>query len=264
MSVITLMTDFGLQDGYAGVLRGVIYRIAPDAKIADITHSIPPQDILASCIILARNYRYFPSGSIHVAVVDPGVGTHRRPIAAHIGEHYFVCPDNGLLTLVLQEAEEQGWPIELVHLDQPRYWLPQVSHVFHGRDIFSPVAAHLAAGVALKDLGHPIDNPVRLALPRPEKLTDGWRGQVIQIDHFGNLSINLNASQLAGMHPLTMDVGGATIDGLAETFGDGKPGELIAMIDSSDRLSICVVNGSAAERLAVGVGASVEVRKKRI
>ena len=259
MSFITLLTDFGLKDGYPGVMKGVIYQIAPHAQIVDITHQIQPQNILAGEIVLERSYRYFPAGSIHVAVVDPGVGTRRRPIAARLGEHLFVCPDNGLITLALEEAEKAGQRVEMVHLNQPRFWLAQVSTVFHGRDIFAPVAGHLAAGVALTELGDYIHDPVRLSIPAPQPIKDGWRGQVMDVDHFGNLIINIQDTDLSRMGAVEIQIAGERIQGLARTFGDGRPGDLVALIDSDNRLSICVVNGSAAERLSASAGTPVEV-----
>ncbi len=259
MSIITLLTDFGLKDGYPGVMKGVIYQIAPSVQIVDITHSIAPQNILEGSLVLSRSYPYFPAGTIHVAVVDPGVGTHRRPIAARLGAHTFVCPDNGLLTLALADAQQAGLEIEIVHLNQPRYWLPQVSNVFHGRDIFAPVAAHLAAGIPLRDMGERIHDPICISIPTPQRIAGGWRAQVIGIDHFGNLSVNLHPHHLQNMGEIQVSIAGATIRGLSRTFGDASPGDLVALIDSDNRLSIGVVNGSAAERLKAQVGTPVEV-----
>lgn len=259
LPTITLLTDFGLRDGYSGVLKGVIWRILPDAQIADISHSIRPQDVREGALALARTAFFFPEGSVHVAVVDPGVGTQRRPIAMRLGSHSFVGPDNGLFSLVLEHAEQHGWPVEIVHLDQPSYWLPDISRVFHGRDIFSPVAAHLAAGVSIRQVGTPIHNPVRLALPQPQHTRGGWRGEVISVDYFGNLSSNLKREQLNPMGPLTVTIAGHTIQGLARTFGDRPVGELIALYGTTDDLVVAVVNGSAAERLGVGIGEPLEV-----
>jgi S-adenosylmethionine hydrolase len=159
MPVISLTTDFGLGNGFVGVMKGVIYKIAPDVKIVDISHAISPQDIQEGAYTLWRAYSYFKAGAVHVYVIDPGVGTHRRPIAGHIGEYYFVGPDNGLLTPILEDGERNDQKIEIVHLDQARFWLPKVSRTFHGRDIFSPVAAYLASGVPLKEMGSAIDDP---------------------------------------------------------------------------------------------------------
>ena len=164
MTVITLLTDFGTRDGYPGVMKGVIWKIAPEVQIADISHSIRPQNIYHGALALWRTTHYFPAGTIHVAVVDPGVGTNRRPIGIRLGDQYFIGPDNGLFTLVLERAEVQNELIQVVHLNQPQYWLPEISHVFHGRDIFAPSAAHLAIGVSLAKLGTLINDPIRLQI----------------------------------------------------------------------------------------------------
>ncbi len=259
MKLITLLTDFGLQDGYTGVMHGVIYRIVPDAVIVDLTHLVPAQDVREGSLAWSRAYFYFPEGTVHVAVVDPGVGTQRRPIAARVGSYFFVCPDNGLLTPILADAEKAGVPFEIVHLDRPRFWLSQVSHVFHGRDIFSPVAAHLANGVPLDELGSRIDDPVRLPAREPAAHGGGWQAEVISIDHFGNLTTNLEPHHLAGMKKILVRIAGRQIDGLVSTFGERPPGELVALFDSDDRLAISIVNGSAARELGAAVGTPVEV-----
>jgi S-adenosylmethionine hydrolase len=238
-------------------MKGVIYRILPDVQIADISHTIHPQNILEGSLVWSRSYEYFPEDTVHVAVVDPGVGTHRRPIAARIGQYYFVCPDNGLITPILEKAEQAGEKVQVVHLDRPRYWLAQVSNVFHGRDVFSPVAAHLASGIPLSELGTPIQDLERLHLPQPEKLENGWRGEVISVDTFGNLSTNLTRQQIEGLNQIEVKVAGHTIQGLARTFGEHQPGELIALIDSDDNLAISVVQGSAAQEIGAETGTSV-------
>ncbi|MBE0698582.1 MAG: SAM-dependent chlorinase/fluorinase [Anaerolineaceae bacterium] len=259
MKVITLLTDFGLSDGYTGVMKGVIYRIAPDVKIIDISHLVHPQNVREGSLILNRSYPFFPEGAVHVAVIDPGVGTTRRPIAARIGSQFFVCPDNGLITHALEQAEKAGEAVEIVHLNQPRFWLEQVSNVFHGRDIFSPVAAHLANGVALLDAGSPVTDPVRLHLPAPEQRQNRWYGEIIAVDHFGNLSTNFKPAHLENFsHPI-IRIGGREIGGLVRTFGDRPPGSLVALIDSDGSLAIAVAQGSAARELAAKVGDPVEV-----
>ena len=201
--MITLLTDFGLEDGYAGVMKGVIWNITPDVQIADITHLVPPQDILAGALAIKRAYRYFPAGTIHIGVVDPGVGTMRRGMAAKIGRHYFVGPDNGLFSLVMEQAQWDREEIQLVELNRPSSGCPISSSVFHGRDIFAPAGAHLAAGTPLEKLGDLLADPIRLDIPAPEALDFGWRGEVIHIDHFGNLATNLTGNHLAGMGPVT-------------------------------------------------------------
>lgn len=260
MAVITFLTDFGFKDGFVGVMHGVVLGIAPNVQIVDISHAISPQNILEGSLVLANNAPYFPPGTIHVAVVDPGVGTARRPLAAEIGSQYFIGPDNGLFTGVIEAAEKAGQSMSFFHLNRPEYWLQQVSHSFHGRDLFSPVAAHLAAGTPLEKMGSPISDPARIMIPRPEATVDGWAGQVLAVDHFGNLLTNLSAEHLAGKNYSAIKIGEARIDELVQTFGDRTPGSLIAMIDSSGELAIAVVNGSAAEKLKVGVGTAVTVK----
>lgn len=262
--IVTLTTDFGASDYDTGVLYGVIWGIAPEARVVDLTHDIPRHDVRAAALLLERCMPYFPTGTIHVVVVDPGVGTQRRGLAARLGEAHFVGPDNGCLTLMLQHAQEAKKPVEIVHLDQPRYWLPDVSTIFHGRDVFAPVAAHLAAGATLYDVGSPIHDPILLDMPEPQFVMASpeegfgrsyWRGAIQHVDAFGNLSTNLQCQHLsqswpdAGSPAFEMGIRGRVIRGLARTFGDGEPGQLLALFDSSGYLSICVVNGSAAEEL---------------
>jgi len=259
MGIITLTTDFGLKDGNVGVMKGVIWSIALQAQIADLSHLIGPQNIPEAALILARSAPYFPDGTVHVVVVDPGVGTQRRPMAARLGGQYYVGPDNGTLTLWLERVENEALSVKFIHLDQPSYWLPSVSHVFHGRDIFAPVAAHLSAGVPLGALGTSFTDPVRLELPRPERTGSGWQGQVIHVDHFGNLSTNIRDEHLQAQQVATVRLGGVNIYGLVHTFGERPPGELVALFGSTGNLIISQVNGSAAAQLGVKVGDFVEV-----
>ncbi|NMB88616.1 MAG: SAM-dependent chlorinase/fluorinase [Chloroflexi bacterium] len=259
MKLITLLTDFGVEDGYPGIMKGVIWRIAPDTHIADITHAIRPQNILDGALALQRSVPYFPPGSVHVAVVDPGVGTPRRPIAARLGEQYFVGPDNGLVTCLLRETRRRGETAVFVHLDRPQFWLPQVSHSFHGRDVFAPAGAHLVNGTPLEALGTPIDDPIELDLPAPRRTPHGLQGQIIHIDHFGNLATNIEPLHVQGLAPQQVRIGPRLIPGIARTFGDGRPGDLLALWDSAGYLSISVVNGSAAARLTAQTGDAVEI-----
>jgi S-adenosylmethionine hydrolase len=259
MPIITLLTDFGLKDGNVGVMKGVIWEIAPEVQIADLSHLIPPQDVQEAALILSRSAPFFPPGTVHLAVVDPGVGTARRPLAARLGEHFFVLPDNGLITLLLEQAQAANESVEFVHLDQPQYWLPSISHVFHGRDIFAPCAAHLANGAFLQELGTPIHDPKRLKFPVPIRTASGLQGEVIHIDHFGNLSTCIRRQHLGEPSTLRVRLGGVEIAGLVRTFGDRLPGELVALYGSTDFLIVSVVNGSAAQRLGVKIGDPVEV-----
>jgi S-adenosyl-L-methionine hydrolase (adenosine-forming) len=260
MPTLTLTTDFGLKDGFVGTMKGVIWRICPLAQIADISHEIAPQNVLEGALVLWRAYSFFPAGTVHVAVVDPGVGTSRRPLAAHLGNHFFVGPDNGLFTPMYADAEKNGWTLELVHLTNQRYFLPQVSQTFHGRDIFAPVAAHLASGVPLLELGPALSDPVRLSMPKPEKTAAGWHAHVTAVDTFGNLATDLPAAALSGHLQFTFHVGGREVRGLVNSYGHARSGELVALVDSEDYVEIAVVNGSAARLLGMQVGDIVEVR----
>jgi S-adenosylmethionine hydrolase len=262
LTIITLITDFGLKDGNVGAMKGVILRIAPDAQIVDISHLVSAQDIVEGALILGRVVPFFPGGTVHIGVVDPGVGTQRRPIAGRLGDQFFVGPDNGLCSMLLKRAEKRGEPLEIFHLDQSSYWLPEVSNVFHGRDIFAPIAAHLAKGVPLHALGTRIHDPVCLNMPEPERIETGWRGQVIHIDHFGNIASNILRTHMAGMESITVRLCGQEIFGLVKTFGDRSPGELIALFGSSGNLIVSLVNGDAAARIHANLGDPVEVVAK--
>jgi hypothetical protein len=260
MRVISLTTDFGIKNGFVGVMKGVIYGIAPQVHIVDISHTITAQDIHEGSLALWRAYSFFPAESIHVFVVDPGVGTGRRALAAKIDRHFFVGPDNGLLTPIIEEAEASGGMLDFVDLNNQDYWLPKVSRTFHGRDIFSPVAAHLANGVPLHDLGAPIMDPARMKLFRPERTPAGWRTHITVIDIFGNLTTDLRADFIMeeGRIP-RFRLGGIEIIGIAESYGHHPVGEFVAVVDSEEYIELAVVNGNAAERLNAKVGDIVEV-----
>jgi hypothetical protein len=263
--VISLLTDFGPSGVAVSEMKATLLGLAPDAHLVDISHTIKPQNIPEGARILSRSPFYFPDGTVHIYVVDPGVGTKRRPMAARIGSQTFVGPDNGTLTLALRRAETEGWPTAFYHLDQPKYWRPKVSNIFHGRDIFAPVAAHLANGVPLDAVGTQIADPVILPLPRVEPTANGVRGQVaVAVSHFGNLITNINVNDLESWDGVTVrlhSAGGRVtdIEGMVRTFGDKPAGELVALIGSDDELVIAEVNGHAANRLGAGVGDVVEV-----
>lgn len=259
MSIISLTTDFGIRNGFVGVLKGVIYKIAPDVKIADISHMIAAQDIHEGAFALWRAYSFFPRNTVHVYVVDPGVGTKRRPLAARLGDHYFVGPDNGLLTPIIEDAERENTKMEFVELDNPKYFLPKVSRTFHGRDIFAPVAAHLANGVSLSELGRAFNDPVRLEMSHPEKTSRGFNAHVTVIDIFGNISTDLSASALQGRTDVLFRLRGAEVNGVIESYGHRSAGDLVALVDSEDFIEIAVVNGSAAQKLGAQVGDVVDV-----
>ncbi len=259
MTVITLSSDFNHADYACGLLHGVIWSIAPGAEIVDLTHDLPRHDVLSGALLLYRSLPYFPAGSVHVVVVDPGVGTRRRPLAARLGEQYFIGPDNGLVTLAARRCLQHSEPVQYFHLDRPAFWLEDVSSIFHGRDIFAPAAAHLAAGVRIDDMGSPIEDPVLLEFPLPERTAFGLLGRVVHVDHFGNLSTNIDGAMVRGRHGLEVKVGPATIRGLSLAFGERPAGELVALIDSSGFVTVAVVNGSAESLLGTGVGSTVEI-----
>ncbi len=259
MSFLTITTDFGTKDGFVGTMKGVIWKICPGVQIADISHEISPQNVTEGAIALWRAYPYFPDGTVHVFVVDPGVGTQRRPIAARLGTQYFVGPDNGLLTPIVEDAEAKGWSVEFVHMTNPKYWLPDVSHTFHGRDFFSPAGAWLAKGVDIHELGPVITDPVHRPLPKPQKTETGWLTQIMVVDSFGNCTTNLPAAEVAGVTDIQFKAGGQTVNGLVTSYGHRKPGDLVALVDSESFVEIAEVNGSASRRLGLRVGDPVEV-----
>jgi S-adenosyl-L-methionine hydrolase (adenosine-forming) len=259
MPILTLTTDFGNKDGFVGTLKGVIWTICPTAQVADISHDISPQNVLEGAFALWRAYPFFPAGTIHVAVVDPGVGTTRRPIAMHLGDHFFVGPDNGLFTPVIEDAEKKGWPLKIVHLVTKKYFLAEISQTFHGRDVFAPVAAHLANGVPLADFGPVIIDPIRLKMPRPKKTTNGWQVHITVIDIFGNLTTDLPAALLSNPDMVTLRIHGREVHGLVTSYGKKKSGELVALVDSENYVEVAIVNGSAQKTLDAKVGDIVEV-----
>ncbi|GAB4420793.1 MAG: SAM-dependent chlorinase/fluorinase [Anaerolineales bacterium] len=258
MTVLSITTDFGITNGFVGVMKGVIYGIAPDVKIVEITQLVSPQDVREGAYAMWRVVPFFPPGSVHVGVVDPGVGTARRPIGARLGDQYFIAPDNGLLTPLILDARKRGDQIEFVNLDNPKYWLPKISNTFHGRDIFAPTGAHLATGVPLKELGTPIDDPILLDLPQPEKTETGWKAHVTIIDIFGNLTTDLPAEALEGRMNALVRIRGHEIDGIIPSYGHREVGELVAVVDSEYYIEIAVVNGSARKKLNAQVGDVVE------
>ena len=264
MRLITLTTDFGLEDAYVGVMKGVILGINPAATIVDLCHAIPPQDVQAAAFLLHTAWPYFPPATIHVVVVDPGVGSQRRAIAVDVGAATFVAPDNGVLSYVLAEAAEKN--TLAVHLTNRRYWLSKISATFHGRDIFAPVAAHLSLGVPLADLGEPlpIGELVTLSLPRPARQSNGvWVGHVVHVDHFGNLVTDLEAEAIGDAQAVVIEVGGRRIVGLRRTYAEGSPGEPMALIGSSGRLEIAVPGGQAARGLKVQIGDQVRLYRTK-
>jgi len=262
VSIISLTTDFGLADGYVGTMKGVILGIDPTATIVDVSHDIRPQDVREAAFILYAAYPYFPQGTIHVVVVDPGVGSERRAIALRTPRATFVAPDNGVLSYVVARERVE----EIVDLTNPRYHLSPVSRTFHGRDIFAPAAAHLARGIPLAELGQPLTDIVAFPLPRPQVRPDGTIvGQVIHIDRFGSLITSIMSTDLRG-HPLLREgivkIKGQSIRGIANNYAEVAPGKLLALIGSSDHLEIAVSGGSASQTLEAKVGDEVLLKAK--
>jgi S-adenosylmethionine hydrolase len=266
--VITFLSDFGLQDDFVGTCHGVIKRIAPDAEIIDITHGIPPQHVLQGALVLCNTLPYMPEG-IHLAVVDPGVGGQRRPLALRTGEgRVLVGPDNGLL---IPAAEVLGG-IDAAHeLANPDYALDIVSRTFHGRDLFSPAAAHLACGVALEELGPPVDPQalVQLDVPQPDVGQNRIRATVLYVDRFGNTQLNLTREHLEHADVLP----GVTVElelaleryyaVAARTFADARPGDIILYEDAYQNVSIAINGGSAAEMFGIGPGQEVRIHLRK-
>lgn len=256
-AIITLTTDFGSKDVYVGVMKGVILGIAPDAVIVDISHSVRPQNVRQAGFLLASATPYFPPNTIHIVVVDPGVGTERRAIAVQTQRAWYVAPDNGVLSFVLNRESA----LRIVNLTNARYWLPTVSATFHGRDVFAPVAAHLARGVSVDDLGEPVDEIVTLPLSQPTRRADGSIvGHVLHIDQFGNCVTDIPAEMLAATPHVDVEVAGCRIRGLVPTYAMVAPGAPVVLIGSVGYLEIAVREGSAACQMGIEVGEQVVVR----
>ncbi len=273
---ITLTSDFGLRDGYVAAMRAAILGILPDASIVDISHDVPPQDVARGAFIVGTTCPRFPEGTVHVAVVDPSVGTERRPVLLAAGGHVYVAPDNGLLTYILaahgaggdpqRRGRESGFgeptrlPVPGVCsaylLNRDAYWLAPVTRTFHGRDIFAPVAAHIASGVRPDDAGEPVDTLTYLNLLHPVREAHAIHGRVIYVDGFGNLVTNLPAREMEETR-VVVEIAGQRICGLSDSYAAG--GGLLAIAGSHGYLEIALTNGSAARHLRAAVGTSVAV-----
>ena len=253
-AIVTLTTDFGVQDSFVGTMKGVILSRCPEAQVVDITHDVPPQQVRTGALRLAAAAPYFPPDTVHVAVVDPGVGGDRRAIAIEVEGFRFVGPDNGVLTFAAPRTLP-GW--RGVEITNREHMLPRVSQTFHGRDVFAPAAAHLACGGSLYDLGPPIQKLVELRLEPATR--DGARiaGAVLDVDRFGNLITNVRASQIASAEIERVCVGGASITELSRTYDPSH--DLVALIDSDGWLEIAAPGSSASARLGVGIDAPIEV-----
>ncbi len=258
MAIITLTTDFGADSPYVAAMKGAILSINPAAVIVDLTHSVPPQDVRQGAVVLDDVTPMFPPGSIHVAVVDPGVGTERAILCARIAARLYVAPDNGLLSRVGRRG-----PVErTVRVENPKFWRHPVSRTFHGRDIMAPVAAHLSLGIDPAELGPSAEMSGRIEWPEPRVSADRIDGMVLEIDSFGNLITNVTADLLAGR---PTDQRAVVVCGIYETYGifgayaNNPQGTLVALIGSSGRLELAIVGDNAARRLGIQAGTPVTV-----
>jgi S-adenosylmethionine hydrolase len=256
--IVTLTTDFGTTDHFAGVMKGVILSIAPaTTKIVDITHDVRPFDVLDGGFTIAQAYSYFPQKTIHAVVIDPGVGSTRRPLLVEAAGQYFIAPDNGVLSLILARAKPK-----VRYITNERYFLKPLSRTFHGRDVFSPVAAHLASGVLPARFGPLITDYLRLGFDQPARAGKReWTGCVLKVDRFGNIITNFHIADHPQLntHSFEVKIGPERIARLALTFTDCGPNELFAIVGSSGYLEIAMNQSSAAERLGCGPGASVHL-----
>ncbi len=263
--IITLLTDFGLKDSYVGVMKGVILSIFRPATIVDITHQIASGAVLQAALTIRDAYRFFPKGTVHLAVVDPGVGTKRRPILILADGHFFIGPDNGIFQAIVEEHGKKT----IHHLVNTAFFLPQLSSTFHGRDLFAPAAAHLLSGVAPSKMGPRIHDPAYLAIPTVQKIGASLHGQVVHIDHFGNLITNIHEreiSRFSNCPDLVIQAGGLSIRGLKRTYADVPKGHFLALMGSAGFLEIAVHGGRASDSLRIDgkseskMGTAVEVR----
>jgi S-adenosylmethionine hydrolase len=262
--IITLTTDFGLSDPYVAMMKGVILSINPSARLVDVTHQIRTGSISQAALLIRETFPYFPKGTVHLAVVDPGVGSNRRLIALQAGAHFFVGPDNGLFWPVFRDFEGT----EAVQLTQPRYFLPSITQTFHGREIFAPVAAHLSLGLSLRPLGHSVHDLTKLIIPQPHVKEGVLCGQIIRVDNFGNLVTNISSRELMDFlesSPPRIEAGRLVIRKLSRIYADCEEGAPLALINSSNLLEIAVNLGRASEYIGLKngeiIGALVEVSK---
>jgi S-adenosylmethionine hydrolase len=257
-ALLTLTTDFGPGSAYAAVLKGVILGINPQARVLDLTHQIPPQDLRYTAFFLETSLPYFPPGVVHVVVVDPGVGTDRALLYVEAGGLRLLVPDNGCWTPVVEVG---GTPPCVRRLQEARYWRHPVSATFHGRDILAPVAGWLSRGLDAEALGPPVASWTRLDRPTvdvgPHRLT----GEVVFVDHFGNVITNIRGDAFLAFagRPVRVTIGGAEVSKWVRTYAEAEPGSLVALVGSAGTLEVAVVQGSAAERVRAAVGARVEV-----
>lgn len=253
--IITLTTDFGTKDGYVGAVKGVIKRINPQVEILDITHQVDPFDVLGAAFVLSNFYRYFPQGSIHLVVIDPGVGGQRQPLLIRSQSFYFVGPDNGIFSFIYQNEEL----IQIRILSNKKYFLAEPSSTFHARDIFAPVAAYISLGVDLKEFGKSAKECMKLMFPEPESLKRSLSGEIIHIDNFGNLITNIQAQLLQNKKVTMILVSKRKIKRIVQSYFDIPPGEVGALVGSSGFLEIASNQKSAQNILKSRTGTKVKV-----
>lgn len=255
MPIITLTTDFGNDDPFDGVMKGVILSICPDANIIDLTHNISPQDIYQANFLLTSSYKFFPPGTIHICVVDPGVGSLRKPILIESTNYFFIGPDNGLFTGILEKEDITN----VVELTEKKYWLPKVSQTFHGRDIFAPIAAHIANRENVFNFGKQIkkEDLVKLPIQKPVKNKDGIAGIIQYIDHFGNLITNISSDEIP--NKITGKIKNHSLCGLVECFGEARRNTLSTIKGSSGFVELFINKGNAAKITGVKIGQKVEI-----
>jgi hypothetical protein len=256
--ILTLTTDFGLGDHYVGVMKGVILGICPRAQIVDISHTISPFEISEGAYLIAQAYSCFPKRTVHVVVVDPGVGSARRPILLEAAGQYFVAPDNGVLSMVYSSVEK--YKVRLISND--KLFRHPVSRTFHGRDIFSPVAAHLAAGITPASIGKPIDNYLRPSFQKPQRTGKRtWTGRILKIDRFGNVITNFHTSDFRDLEKqnFAMHLGPREVNVLVRNYAESSPGEVFLIVGSSGYLEVSVNQGSAAKVIGCEAGAPAEL-----
>jgi hypothetical protein len=259
MTVISLTTNFGFGNNEIGILIGELLLRAPGVKIADLTHDLSNNDILDAAVILNRHSSYFPGGSVHLFLNVSENEKPARPIAAKIGEQFFIGPDNGFLTLLIQESKLKNLPMKFIQINHSEFCWEKAHPIFEYRDYFASVTGSLAAGLDFDKLGVEINSPVLINIPSPVRIKNGWKGVILRVDHFGNLESNIHVRFLKGMEITKIQCCFHIFNSLVQTFGDASPGDLVAMIDSSGVVSICQVNGSAARKLNCGVGQQIDV-----
>jgi S-adenosylmethionine hydrolase len=259
--MITLTTDFGLTEHYVGAMKGVIYSINPSVQLVDITNAVQSFDILDGAIAISQAYSYFPKDTVHIVVVDPGVGGPRRPIIANVGQYLFVAPDNGVLSLVYEREER----VTVRHITSEHYFHQPVSNTFHGRDVFAPVAAYLSKGVDAIKFGDEITDFVRFLAPKPKATAaNAWKGLVLKTDKFGNLITNITANDIpqifdGSSNGFKITVGKAEVSKLCSSYAEGAPGELFAIVGSSGFLEISTNKGLASRLAGADKGSEVAV-----